>query len=118
MDVIVTVFAEEAQTMDLDTMLAEDDGLREDEAEIRATLARGEVYHGGGGAAPAFAIKVGTPREHLDAEARAFMDRRLDLAVRSLDEWLIEHRAHLTVAERKEGAALLARFSEYGGEDI
>jgi hypothetical protein len=118
MNVIVTIHAEEPQTMDLDAMLAEDDGLREDEAGLRAALARGEVYHGGGGAAPAFAIKAGTPREHLDAEARAFMDRRLDLAVMSLDEWLVEHHGRLTVDECKEGAALLARFSEYGGKDI
>jgi hypothetical protein len=56
-------------------------------------------------------------RELLDMIARSFMVARADLQPMSLDEWLLEHTSKLTESERKQGAALLARFSEYGGND-
>lgn len=56
-DVIVTPEGECPQYMALADLLAADDGLRDDEAEIRAALDAGETYRGGGGAAPEFTIE-------------------------------------------------------------
>jgi hypothetical protein len=45
--------------MTLDDFLAVNDGLGDDElADINAALARGETYHGGGGALPRFTIEA------------------------------------------------------------
>ena len=41
----------------LDHCFASDDGLREEEAEIRTALWRGEFYYVGGGAAAGFIIR-------------------------------------------------------------
>ncbi|GMV81472.1 MAG: hypothetical protein AMXMBFR7_26560 [Planctomycetota bacterium] len=48
----------------LASLLAQDDGLRDDAALITRTLERGEVFSGGGGAAPAFSIER-APTKHL-----------------------------------------------------
>lgn len=55
--------------------------------------------------------------EKLHAEARAFMERREDLAPMSLDEWLLEHDDRLSANERMEGNRLLRKFPEYGGHE-
>ncbi len=41
----------------LRNLLESDDGLREEEPDIRAALDAGRPYHGGGGAAPEFTIE-------------------------------------------------------------
>jgi hypothetical protein len=41
----------------LERQLADDDGLREEQDEIRKTLGRGRTYCGGGGASPPFTIR-------------------------------------------------------------
>lgn len=43
--------------IDLDKLLAEDDGLKDEEEQLRAALALGETYRGGGGAQPLFTIR-------------------------------------------------------------
>ena len=43
----------------------------------------------------------------LHALAWTFMSQRPDLTPMSLDEWLVEHDEHLTVAEYDEGQRLL-----------
>jgi predicted RNA-binding Zn-ribbon protein involved in translation (DUF1610 family) len=60
---------------------------------------------------------VETHRDRLDALARAFMDMRPELARRSLDEWLTEHRAALSPHESMFGTYILNQYPEYGGED-
>lgn len=45
----------------LDNLLESDDGLREEETDIRAALDAGETYRSGGGAAPAFTIERADP---------------------------------------------------------
>jgi hypothetical protein len=81
MNVIFQYAGEEPSTVNLSELLLEDDGLHAVEGTIRATLARGEVYRDGGGAAPAFTIRapgVGIDEARRLLRAAIAYDRHLD----------------------------------------
>ena len=68
---------------DLDTLLAADDGLREEADDIRSTLERGGTFIGGGGASPEFEIR---PLRTFQVCVQQYVERVAQIEVEAFSE--------------------------------